>query len=50
MQTPWGPSQTTQTIGDHIVRVTTAGHGGYYVPPSLYRMMVTCMVLFLSVC
>ena len=39
MQTPWGPSQTTQTIGDHIVRVTTAGHGGYYVPPSLYRMM-----------
>ena len=30
--TPWGPAQSADHIGEGIVHVTTAGHGGYYVP------------------
>ena len=47
--TPWGPAQTVEVVGTHqghqIVHVTTASHGGYYVPlplllaiPPAYRL------------
>ncbi|MFI5296630.1 MAG: DUF7007 domain-containing protein [Polyangiales bacterium] len=29
MRTPWGPSQSVTIVGDGIVLVSTAGHGGY---------------------
>ncbi len=31
MHTPWGPSQTHDTIAQGLVRVSTASHGGYHV-------------------
>ena len=31
MQTPWGPSQTSTTLGAGVVQVTTAGHGGIHL-------------------
>jgi len=34
--TPWGPAQTVRAIGPHgILAVSTAGHGGLYVPDHL---------------
>ena len=31
---PWGPVESMESVGDTgIVFVTTASHGGYYVPP-----------------
>ncbi|MHA1962522.1 MAG: DUF7007 domain-containing protein [Candidatus Thorarchaeota archaeon] len=37
---PWGKVQTIQKIGtDGLVFVTTAGHGGFYVPPLLNARM-----------
>lgn len=32
MMTPWGRAQTHENIGRGIMHVTTAGHGGYFVP------------------
>lgn len=34
--TPWGPAQTIEYFGP-IIFVTTSSHGGFYVPPSLYK-------------
>lgn len=31
MHTPWGPSQTQDTIAPGLIRVSTASHGGYHV-------------------
>jgi hypothetical protein len=31
MQTPWGPSQHTETIIDGFYAVVTSGHGGYLI-------------------
>jgi len=39
MNTPWGHAQHTQNIGMGIIRVDTAGHGGYYVPPETLKLM-----------
>ena len=39
MFTPWGHSQQVKEIGLGIIRVDTAGHGGYFVPPDARRMM-----------
>jgi len=39
MMTPWGPAQQEENIGMGIIRVDTAGHGGYFVPPDARRMM-----------
>jgi hypothetical protein len=39
METPWGEAQTVRDIGDGILQVTTACHGGYFVPQELlYRI------------
>ena len=35
--TPWGPAQSADDIGEGIYHVTTAGHGGYYVPTPKLR-------------
>jgi len=37
MKTPWGESQSVEDIGLGIWFVTTAGHGGYYVPTALVQ-------------
>jgi hypothetical protein len=42
MNTPWGPSQQTKRFSNGIVRVDTAGHGGYYVPAELQSQMPEC--------
>lgn len=34
MQTPWGPSQIDEEIAAGIIRVHTAGHGGFYLTPA----------------
>lgn len=39
MKTPWGESQSVEDIGLGIWFVTTAGHGGYYVPASLLHQI-----------
>ena len=42
MKTPWGESQSIDKVGDGssgILFVSTASHGGYYVPPGLHSMM-----------
>ena len=31
--TPWGPPQQVDVIADGIVRIHTAGHGGYWLSP-----------------
>jgi hypothetical protein len=31
MYTPWGQSQTVETIADGIIAVTTASHGGIFI-------------------
>ena len=37
--TPWGLAQSLRAVGEGIIRVDTAGHGGYFVPASLlYRI------------
>lgn len=33
MHTPWGESQQTKTIATGLIRVDTAGHGGYKLSP-----------------
>lgn len=33
---PWGPIQSIHNYGP-ILHITTAGHGGFYVPASLYK-------------
>lgn len=33
---PWGPIQSIYNYGP-ILHITTAGHGGFYVPASLYK-------------
>lgn len=33
IETPWGPSQTSEEIAPGIVRHNTASHGGYYLSP-----------------
>jgi hypothetical protein len=33
--TPWGPAQTAQDIGRGVIAVTTASHGGLFVPDEL---------------
>jgi hypothetical protein len=35
MNTPWGESQTVRDLGQGVLMVTTAGHGGIYVPSTL---------------
>ncbi len=37
MQTPWGPAQHRTPLGDGMIEVSTATHGGIYVPPNLNR-------------
>jgi hypothetical protein len=39
MRTPWGSSQSVTDIGAGILCVSTAGHGGYYVPPKLNSLV-----------
>jgi hypothetical protein len=39
MQTPWGQAQTVNKLSDHIVQVTTAGHGGIHVSQSRNRQI-----------
>lgn len=39
MDTPWGPAQSVEEIGGGILQVSTASHGGLYVPLELYRRM-----------
>ena len=39
MNTPWGPAQQEDHIGMGIISVSTAGHGGYFVPADLRRLM-----------
>ncbi|HUV68843.1 MAG TPA: hypothetical protein VMW15_04220 [Terracidiphilus sp.] len=39
MQTPWGPSQECKSCGDGLVFVSTASHGGFYVPPEMLAQM-----------
>lgn len=38
-QTPWGYAQTTQEIAKGIWRVTTAGHGGYWLAETTLRQL-----------
>lgn len=33
--TPWGAPQTVDDIGEGVCFVSTASHGGYYVPPAV---------------
>lgn len=35
MKTPWGESQLIEVLGDGILSVSTASHGGIYVPKAL---------------
>ena len=37
MLTPWGESQTVKDIGGGVLHVTTAGHGGLYVPDGMLQ-------------
>jgi hypothetical protein len=39
MNTPWGKSDSVTELGAGIQFVTTAGHGGYYVPPALNSLV-----------
>lgn len=39
MQTPWGQSQTVETIADGITHVTTASHGGIHLSPERFAQM-----------
>ena len=41
--TPWGPSQTVDEVGCGIVWVTTAGHGGIFVPAMLLHGLPDCL-------
>lgn len=42
MKTPWGDSQHIDRIGDKgILFVSTAGHGGIYLPESLRQVLPT---------
>lgn len=35
--TPWGPAQTVKDLGRGVTLVSTAGHGGIFVPAKLLR-------------
>lgn len=35
LETPWDVAQTARDVGQGVLCVTTAGHGGYYVPDEL---------------
>ena len=39
VDTPWGMSQTCTEVGEGILHVTTASHGGYRVPRAMHRAM-----------
>ena len=39
--TPWGPAQTVTDLGRGIFSVSTAGHGGVFVPASLLSLIPT---------
>ncbi len=39
MRTPWGPSQTQKTLGNGVVQVTTAGHGGIHLDVARNRQV-----------
>ena len=39
MMTPWGPSQHEDHIGMGIISIQTAGHGGYFVPPEIRKLI-----------
>ena len=39
MNTPWGPAQQEENIGMGIISVSTAGHGGYFVPKEIRALM-----------
>ena len=39
MHTPWGQAQQIKEIGEGILWITTASHGGYYVPPEKVKQM-----------
>jgi uncharacterized protein DUF7007 len=39
MYTPWGPSDSVESIAPGILRVGTAGHGGYRVSDRLLATM-----------
>lgn len=39
MDTPWGRADNYEDIGQGIMSVSTPSHGGYFVPPSVLRIM-----------
>lgn len=39
MNTPWGQADTVQTLPMGVIAVTTPGHGGFKVPPELWKKM-----------
>jgi len=39
LDTPWGPAESVQDIGAGILHVTTASHGGYFVPRELNALI-----------
>jgi hypothetical protein len=39
MQTPWGKADRIETLPGGVLWVSTASHGGYYVPPALLPMV-----------
>lgn len=36
-QSPWGPVQDVQQVAEGVVMVSTAGHGGVWVDPSVSK-------------
>ncbi len=39
MRTPWGPSQSQRTLGEGVVLVSTAGHGGIHLDADRNRLV-----------
>ena len=39
MQTPWGPSQSTERIADGVFWYSTASHGGFFLSQERRRAM-----------
>ena len=48
MHTPWGPSQSQETLAPGLVRVDTAGHGGYHVSEKRWQEIETMFPAFRS--
>ena len=43
IHTPWGPSQHIEQHGRGILSVSTAGHGGIFVPSELLLQLPRCL-------